>query len=71
MVLEPTEMKKDLKNLLFGQESSEWIQAEHQKLVEMVSSVGMTYADGGPIDDVVGNVPDLSWEKLTEEFLRT
>jgi glycine cleavage system H lipoate-binding protein len=71
MVLEPTEMKKDLKNLLFGQESNEWIQAEHQKLVEMVSSVGMTYADGGPIDDVVGNVPDLSWEKLTEEFLRT
>ena len=71
MVLEPTEMKKELKNLLYGQESSEWIQAEHQKLVEMVSSVGMTYADGGPIDDVVGKVPDLSWEKLTEEFLRT
>jgi glycine cleavage system H lipoate-binding protein len=71
MVLEPTAMKKDLKNLLYGQESTEWIQAEHQKLVEMVSSVGMTYADGGPIDDVVGNLPDLSWDKLTEEFLRT
>jgi glycine cleavage system H lipoate-binding protein len=71
MVLEPAEMKKDLKNLLYGQESTEWIQAEHQKLVEMVSSVGMTYADGGPIDDVVGNLPDLSWDKLTEEFLRT
>jgi len=71
MVLEPTEMKKNLKNLLYGQESSEWIQAEHQKLVEMVSAVGMTYADGGPIDDVVGNLPDLSWEKLTQEFLRT
>jgi glycine cleavage system H lipoate-binding protein len=71
MVLEPSAMKKDLKNLLYGQESTEWLQAEHQKLVEMVSSVGMTYADGGPIDDVVGNVPDLSWDKLTEEFLRT
>jgi glycine cleavage system H lipoate-binding protein len=71
MVLEPAAMKKDLKNLLYGQESTEWIQAEHQKLAEMVSSVGMTYADGGPIDDVVGNVPDLSWGKLTEEFLRT
>ncbi|MDH3951051.1 MAG: glycine cleavage system protein H, partial [Deltaproteobacteria bacterium] len=71
MVIEPAAMKKDLKNLLYGQESTEWIQAEHQKLVEMVSSVGMTYADGGPIDDVVGNLPDLSWHKLTEEFLRT
>jgi hypothetical protein len=37
----------------------------------MVSAVGLTYADGGPIDDVVGKVPDLSWEKLTQEFLRT
>jgi hypothetical protein len=71
MVLDPMEMKKDLKNLLYGQETTEWIQAEHQKLVEMVSAVGLTYADGGPIDDVVGKVPDLSWETLTEEFLRT
>jgi glycine cleavage system H lipoate-binding protein len=71
MVIDPTEMKKDLKNLLYGQESNEWLQAEHQKLVEMVSAVGLTYADGGPIDDVVGKVPDLSWEKLTQNFLRT
>ena len=71
MVLDPTEMKKDLKNLLYGQESSEWIQAEHQKLMEMVSAVGMTYADGGLIDDVVGKMPDLSWDTLTREFLRT
>lgn len=71
MVLEPTEMKEDLKALLYGQESTEWIQKEHQALVEMVSSVGMTYADGGAIDDVVGRVPELSWEKLTQKFLRT
>jgi glycine cleavage system H lipoate-binding protein len=71
MVLDPTEMKKDLKNLLYGQESSDWLQAEHQKLIEMVSAVGLTYADGGPVDDVVGKVPDLSWDKLTQEFLRT
>jgi glycine cleavage system H lipoate-binding protein len=71
MVIDPTEMKKDLKNLLHGQESTRWLQAENEKLVEMVSAVGLTYADGGPIDDVVGKVPDLSWEKLTQEFLRT
>ena len=71
MVIDPTEMKKDLKNLLYGQESTKWLQAEHEKLVEMASAVGLTYADGGPIDDVVGKMPDLSWEKLTKEFLRT
>ena len=71
MVIDPIEMKKDLKNLLYGQESTKWLQAEHEKLVEMASAVGLTYADGGPIDDVVGKMPDLSWEKLTKEFLRT
>ncbi len=71
LVLEPAEMNKELKALLYGEESAEWIQAEHQALVEMVSSVGMTYADGGPIDDVVGRVPELSWERLTQKFLRT
>jgi hypothetical protein len=64
-------MKKDLKNLLYGKEAGNWIGAEHQRLMEMVSAVGVTYADGGVIEDVVGRVPDLEWEKLTREFLKT
>ena len=71
MVLEPVEMKKDLKALFYGKESTEWIRGEHQRLVTMLSEVGMTYADGGIIEDVVGRVPELQWKKLTQEFLRT
>jgi glycine cleavage system H lipoate-binding protein len=71
MVIEPTDMKKNLTDLLYGKETINWLHTEHQRLVEMISEVGMTYADGGPIDDVFGNVPDLGWEKLTREFLRT
>jgi glycine cleavage system H lipoate-binding protein len=71
MVIEPTDMKKNLTDLLYGKETTEWIHSEHQKLVEMVSEVGLTYADGGPIDDVFGNVPDLDWKKLTKDFLKT
>ena len=70
MVIEPTDMKQNLKDLLYGKESNEWIQGEHQQLVEMISEVGITYADGGPIEDVYGNVPDLDWDKLTFKFLR-
>jgi glycine cleavage system H lipoate-binding protein len=71
MVLDPVAMKENLKDLLFGKESTTWIHAEHQKLVQMISTVGMTYADGGYIEDVFGNVPDLQWGKLTQEFLHT
>lgn len=71
MVLDPVDMKKNLKDLLYGKESTEWLHAEHQKLVEMVSEVGVTYADGGVIEDVVGSLPDLDWNRITQSFLRT
>jgi glycine cleavage system H lipoate-binding protein len=71
MVLEPLDMKNNLKNLLYGKDSREWIHVEHQRLIQMVSQVGITYADGGYIEDIVGNVPDLSWNVLAQEFLRT
>jgi glycine cleavage system H lipoate-binding protein len=71
MVLDPVAMKDNLKDLLYGKESATWIHAEHEKLVQMISTVGMTYADGGYIQDVVGNVPNLEWSSLTREFLHT
>ncbi|HOV86455.1 MAG TPA: hypothetical protein PLM79_08835 [Syntrophobacteraceae bacterium] len=71
MVIEPTDMKKNLKELLYGKQTTEWIRSEHQSLVEMVSEVGITFADGGQIEDVFGNVPNLAWEKLARRFLRT
>jgi len=54
-----------------GKETSEWIQGEHQKLMGMVSEVGLTFADGGIIEDVVGNLPELRWARLAKEFLHT
>jgi glycine cleavage system H lipoate-binding protein len=71
MVLDPVDMKQNLKDLLYGKETSEWIQGEHQTLVGMVSEVGLTYADGGIIEDVVGSVPELGWTRLAKAFLHT
>lgn len=71
MVLEPVSMKKDLKELLYGTQTNEWVSSEHQKLMGLVSQVGVTMADGGSIIDVVGNLPDLEWNLLTKSFLRT
>ncbi|MCE5334931.1 MAG: glycine cleavage system protein H [Desulfobacteraceae bacterium] len=72
MVLEPVDLKKNLKELLYGAtQTADWIGAEHQKLMGLVSQVGVTMADGGTIEDVIGNVPTLEWDVLTKEFLRT
>jgi len=71
LVLEPENLKDDLGNLLYGTEAQQWLSAEHQGLVEMVSRVGLTYADGGGVDDVFGSVPEISWDELRQRFLRT
>jgi len=71
MVLEPVEMKKNLKDLLYGRQTGQWIGAEHHKLMGLVSQVGVTMTDGGHIEDVVGSVQGLEWGLLTKEFLRT
>jgi hypothetical protein len=71
MVVEPAEMKKNLKGLMFGKQTAEWIRWEHQKLMGLVRGFGVTYADGGVVEDVVGKVPNLSWTLLRKEFLRS
>lgn len=71
MVLEPVDMKKNLKDLLYGRQTEQWIGAEHHKLMGLVSQVGITMTDGGHIEDVVGSVQGLEWDLLTKAFLRT
>jgi len=34
MVIEPTDMKKELKELLYGSETTEWMQEEHKKITK-------------------------------------
>lgn len=71
MVIEPAEMKRNLKGLMFGKQTAEWIRWEHQKLMGLVSGVGLSFADGGAVEDVVGKVPSLPWTLLRKEFLRS
>jgi glycine cleavage system H lipoate-binding protein len=74
LVVEPRELKRNLKNLLFAEEATNWITAEAMKLENMVmSSYGTPLAaTGGEIvDDIFGNVQGLKWDALVHEFLLT
>jgi glycine cleavage system H lipoate-binding protein len=73
-VVEPQGLKKNLKNLLFENEAAAWLRAEAQKLDSMVMGVyGMPLAaTGGEIvDDIYGNLTQISWDDLIHEFLLT
>ncbi|MBW2018668.1 MAG: glycine cleavage system protein H [Deltaproteobacteria bacterium] len=72
-MVEPTKMKKNLKDLMSGQESAEWMQNEATRLRNLVAEeYGATASAGGfPVDDIYGNLPEIAWERLVHEFLLT
>lgn len=72
-MVEPTRMKKDLKNLMSGPETTEWMENESTRLRDLVAEqYGETASAGGlPVDDIFGNMPEIGWERLVREFLLT
>ena len=73
-MVEPTKMKQNLRDLMSGEESVDWMHGEGERLRHIVTEAhgGATASAGGfPVDDIYGNLPDISWEKLVREFLLT
>ena len=66
-------LRQDLKNLMIGDQAGEFINQEVDRLYEVIEeTAGPLAADGGYLgDDIFGNLPGISWQKLTREFLRT
>jgi len=73
VVVTPTRLKPNLENLLYGEKNLAWIHHETHRLMGLLpASAGLTLPDGGAlVDDVYGHFPDLGWELLVQEFLRS
>lgn len=72
-VLDPDMPKRNHKGLLFGKESLKWTDRESQRLLRLI---GPEYQDlaatgGEPVEDVYRSFPEIGWELLVNEFLRT
>lgn len=72
MVRSP-DVKKTVQKLMKDTDSLNWINNEVKKLEGLIEDVaGPLAADGGYLqDDIYGNLPDLGWENLTKNFLKT
>ncbi len=74
MVIQPTQMKGNLKNLLFGEEAEAWMEEESGRLSAMVAQQTghqLAATGGRVVDDIFGAAPELGWENLVNEFLLT
>ena len=66
-------LRSDLKKLMIGEQASEYLDDEIGRLYQVIEEeVGPLAADGGYLgNDIYGNLPGVSWNKLTRLFLRT
>jgi glycine cleavage system H lipoate-binding protein len=72
MVVKPTNLRRNLKNLLFGSESMAWMDDESQRLTGLLSETAgyrLAATGGEAISDIYGTVPNADWDRLVSEFL--
>jgi glycine cleavage system H lipoate-binding protein len=69
-MVKPSNLVRNLENLLYGEANASWIDQESHRLLSLMETkVGVTLPDGGAIiDDVYGNYPDLGWRPLVQEL---
>ena len=73
MRLHSSNLRRDIKNLMIGEEAGAYLDKEIGSLYEVIEEeVGPLAADGGYLgNDIYGNLPQSSWQKLTRTFLHT
>ena len=71
MRLHSTNLRDDISRLMIGEQASEYLDQEIERLYEVIEEeAGPLAADGGYLgDDIFGNLPQADWQKLTRLFL--
>jgi len=66
-------LRRDLKNLMIGHETQDFIGAEVDRLYRLIEDeAGPLAADGGQLGhDIYGNLPQIGWRRLVKKFLHT
>lgn len=71
MSVHVTDLRKDLKDLMIGTETEDFIGGQAERLYQVIEEVaGPLTADGGHLgNDIYGNMPQLGWDRLTSLFI--
>ena len=71
LLIDPMELRSDLKDLNFGVDSVKFIEAEAERLLSMiVDDPKAAAATGGqPISDIYGSFREVGWDRLVKSFI--
>ena len=73
MIVEPAAPKRNVKGLYYGKESLAWMEKDVQRLMALMGPEYERLAATGaePIRNVLQAFPDIGWETLVAQFLRS
>ena len=71
-IVEPTQLRKNLKGLFYGEGAHKFMDEESGKLLSMANENMAIAADGGvSVDDIFKELEGKSWTKIVKTFLKT
>ena len=72
-LLDPSDLKRNLKSLYFGRETCRWLEKENRSLLSLLGEgyERLEATGGEPIDDIFGKFPEIGWNRLVRSFLHT
>ena len=71
-IVEPTKLRKNLKELYYGEEAHKYMSEEREKLFSMANDDLRIAADGGDsVEDIFDELEGKSWTKFVGTFFRT
>lgn len=72
-LLDPSDLKLNLKSLYFGKETFRWLENENRNLLSLLGEEyeRLEATGGEPIDDIFGKFPEIGWNRLVRSFLHT
>lgn len=71
-IIEPSNLRKNLKGLYYGEEANRYMDEEREKLFDMANDDMRVAADGGvSVEDIFEELEGEDWESSVKPFLRT
>jgi len=72
LIVEPTKLRKNLKQLYYGEEARKFIHEEREQLFSLAHEDMKIAADGGvSVEDIFEELESEDWAKLVKAFLKT
>jgi glycine cleavage system H lipoate-binding protein len=70
-IVEPTQLRKNLKGLYYGEDAQAFIGEEREKLFSMTTDTRLAADGGASVEDIFEELEEKDWAKLVKTFFKT